>query len=115
MNPILLHIVLMIVMRELAQVKSAIDWPALRTTVDLQVRALVPGTWFDQDAVDATNALLDGCQTVLGDEAAIEALLTDVAEQKWQEAVDELKTLLAEGWQPTSGAGRAVLPHLAVA
>jgi len=96
MNPFILHLVLLLVLRELAKFKGQIDWMALRGTVDQEVRDFVPGAWFDDEAVAAANFVIDGCHRVLDDDDKIKALLTDVGSKKWQDAVSVLHDLLSD-------------------
>ena len=95
-----LNLVIAFIMRQLAKFGQTIDWAKVKADLDERVRALVPGTWFDDEVVALVNMVLDRCAEVLAHGAAIEALLKLLADQKWDEALQALKALLLGGWVP---------------
>lgn len=93
-------IVISFILRQLAKFQKTLDWAKVKADAEVRVRALVPGTWFDDEAVALVNMVIDRAAEVLSQGDAIEQLLKLLAEQKWTEALSMLKDLLLGGWVP---------------
>ena len=102
-------IVIAFIVRQIGKFGKTIDWTKVKADVDVRVRALVPGEWFDDEAVDLVNSVLDRAALVLTQEAAIEEVLKLAAAGKWSEAVEALKRLILDGWVSASAAVLAAL------
>lgn len=102
----LINIVISFVLRQLARFKGDIDWAKVRADMNARVAALVPGSWFDDEACYLANALLDGVLVVLGSSAELEKLLQLLAASNWSGAFDALKDLLTRVWIPTGGSAK---------
>lgn len=110
----LINIVVGFILRQIAKAGAAIDWAALKAQTDAAVRAVVPGDWFDDEAVAVVNEVLDACQAVLADKDDLEDLLRKLAASDWTGAVAALKALLLTVWHPGStDAGKRALAALA--
>lgn len=96
----LISIVISFVLRQLAKFKQDVDWGKVRADMDARIRALVPGSWFDNEAVALCNSVLDGVIFVLGSSESIETILRLLAESKWEDAAAALKDLLMSVWIP---------------
>ena len=111
----LINIVISFVLRQLARFKGDIDWAKVRADMNVRVAALVPGTWFDNEACYVANALLDGVLVVLGSSAALERLLQLLATSDWNGAFEALKDLLSRVWIPTGASAKKAHALLAAA
>jgi len=109
----LVSIVINFVLRQLSKFKKDIDWGKVRADLDTRVRALVPGTWFDQEAVAICNAALDGVLSVLSSTEDLERVLQRLAAGDWAGAYEALKALLLSVWNPTGASGKKVQALLA--
>jgi len=92
------------VMRQLAKWGSSIDWAKVKADVEERVKALVPGEWFDSEAVAIVMALLDAAASVLSASAELEKIVKLAAEGKFPEAWAALRDLILGSWQPSSPA-----------
>lgn len=95
---IVLSFLISFVLKQLEKFKEAIDWSKVKADVDVRVRALIPGTWFDDDAVKLVNTVLDALAKVLSSSDKMKALLELLAAQKYAEAAQALKDLLLGVW-----------------
>jgi hypothetical protein len=93
-------IVIAFILRQLAKFQKTIEWDKVKSDLAVRVRALVPGTWFDDEAVALCNLVIDRAAEVLAQGDAVEKLLKMLADQKWVEALEALKDLLLGGWVP---------------
>lgn len=99
---LMFKLVIQFVLRQLEKFQKTIDWAKVKADADPRIRAIVPGTWFDQDAVDAVNQLIDLAACALSQTSTIDNVLQLIAAQKWTEAYDVLRQLLLDVW--TGGA-----------
>lgn len=90
------------VLKQLDKFKGTIDWAKVEADLDERVRALIPGTWFDDDAVNFVNSIMDGVKYVLADDSKVKGLLQQLAAQDWAGAASTLRALVSGAW--TSGA-----------
>lgn len=97
-----LRLVIQFALRQLEKFKHSIDWAKVKLDVEPLVRKFVPGTWFDQDAVDAVNQFVDLAACALAQTGALDEILNLLAAQDWNGAYDRLKVLLLDVY---TGAG----------
>lgn len=90
------------VLKQLDRFKGAVDWDKVQKDLDDRVRAMIPGTWFDDDAVAFVNSILAGVRHVLGDSGNVQMILKDLAAQDWSGAANQLRALVSSAW--SSGA-----------
>lgn len=108
--------VISFVLRQVAKFKHDIDWAKVKADVDVRVRELIPGDWFDDEAVLAVNVVLDMVVAALSAQEDLERLLTLLAASDWQGAALALKELLLKVWSPAPEASSKVKKlHAAVA
>lgn len=88
------------ILRNLEKAASGINWEQLKKDVEVQVRAFVPGTWFDDEAVALVNLVLDQAKAVLENGSGIKVVLELLAAKEWNKAALALKELLLGGWVP---------------
>ncbi len=100
----IIGMVISFVLRQVAKFKHDIDWNKVKSDLDLRVRALVPGDWFDDEAVLAVNVVLDMVKSALSAQSDLEAILTLLAASDWQGAALALKDLLLKVWNPAPDA-----------
>lgn len=101
-DKIVLNMVIGFVLRQLAKFGKTIDWAKVKADADVRVRQLVPGTWFDDEAVALVNGAIDAVVVALGAEGAWDKLLHALANQDWDGALTALRELLAKVWHPTA-------------
>lgn len=109
---IVLNMVIGFVLRQLAKFGRDVDWAKVKADAEVRVRALVPGTWFDDEAVTLVNAAIDACRVAVAAEADWDALLRALAAQDWNGALMALKGLLAKVWHPTAKANARLVAAL---
>lgn len=97
------------VMRQLSKFLGSIDWSKVKVDLEQRVRDLVPGTWFDSEAVAVCMALVDAVAAILASQDELEQVLKLLADQKWQEAWAVLRDLIMSQWQPQTSAEKKVL------
>lgn len=94
----LIGIVISFILRQLDKFKTTIDWTKVKVDAEARVRALVPGTWFDQEAVDVCNIVLAAAEKALSSTTDLQAILQCLATSNWNGAYDLLKDLLLKIW-----------------
>lgn len=100
--------VISFLMRQLSKWKESLDWAKVKADVAARVRALVPGEWFDDDAVEYTMILLGVIEDVLNKTGELEEILNLVAAAKWQEAWEKLRDLILGNFEPANEKEEAV-------
>lgn len=105
MNRMVMSVVISFVMRQLQKFQTTIDWDQVQKDLDDRVRALVPGSWFDDEAVQYVNIALSAIKATLGQSDKIQSILTLLADQKTQDAIAALKALILASWSNFSVAG----------
>ncbi len=107
---IVMGMVISFVLRQIEKFGKATDWVMLKSEADVAVRAFVPGTWFDDEAVLLVNGAIDACKTALGDGEDWDKLLHALAAQDWTAALGALLVERNDGhrkrcstvWRPTA-------------
>lgn len=94
--------VISFVLRQLDKFEGQVDWAKVERDMNDRVRSLIPGTWFDEEAVQLMSSLLSGVKHVLADTAKLHAIMDALAAQDWMTAYNSLKALVLNAW--TSGA-----------
>lgn len=83
------------VVRQVEKFGNAIDWEKVKDDAEVRVRALVPGTWFDDMAVGVVDSALATLKKALTDGDGVTELLTLIAGKQHGEAVTRLFEILA--------------------
>ena len=96
MHSWLISIVISFVLRQLAKFTDSIDWDKVQKDLDERVRQIVPGTWFDDEAVKIVDIAFLTIKRVLKAQDKIQSILQLLAEQKFPEAATLLKRILTE-------------------
>lgn len=100
----LVGVVIAFVLRQLAKFKDTVDWVKVKADLDLRVRALVPGTWFDDEAAAIVGLVMDRVIAVLSQGDQVKVILELLAAEQWAAALVALKDLLLGGWVPEGAA-----------
>lgn len=111
----LVSLVVSFVLRQLAKFRGEVDWAKVRADMNVRVKAIVPGSWFDDEACYIANALLDGVVAVLASSADLENILNLLAAGQWQAAYEALKDLLLRIWSPVGASAKKAQALLAAA
>lgn len=107
-----IHFAIQFVVRQLGKFGKDTDWAKVKDDFHARVMALVPGSFFDDEAAAAVDAVLEACQKLLSSGEALDHILTYLADQRYSEAADALKQLLFAVWAPTTPAGHKALAAL---
>ncbi len=86
--------VISFVMKQLEKFKGSIDWTLVQKDLDTRIRALVPGSWFDDEACAVVDAALASFKAVLGEGADLKKVLELLAGQEYSEAAQLLKDIV---------------------
>lgn len=108
-----LHLVILFVIRQIAKFGAQVKWPKIKEDWDVRVRALVPGLWFDDDAVALANILIDACGRAVADTVDLQKILDLCAAKKWDEAASALKAMVLTIWSPVTADGQKLYALLA--
>jgi hypothetical protein len=117
-DKIVLKIVITFILRQLAKFEKTVDWALVKADLSKRVADLLPGTWFDAEAVVAVHALVDAAHSAIAATGSIDAILQKLAAQDWQGAFDALRDLVVKVWKPMTVKEQqlaAVLPSLDLA
>lgn len=98
---LVIKLVVSFIMRQIEKFGHTIDWAKVKADLKPRIEAVVPGTWFDAEAVAAVFTVVDAAAKALSATGEIQKILDLLAAQKWAEALEALKTLLLSIWQPT--------------
>jgi hypothetical protein len=90
----LVSIVIGFVLRQLAKFKEQTNWETVRTDLEARVKDLVPGSWFDAEAVLLVNLVMEKLVAILGSAEVLKEILEKVAAEDWVGALSTLKGLL---------------------
>lgn len=102
MDKVLYNLVIMFCLRQLAKFGTSIDAQAVKDEYDPLVRQVVPGTWFDDEAVMLTNETIDAFVYVCKDSADVQKLVAAVVAADWAGALVILKDMIAKGYNPVT-------------
>ena len=108
----LIGMVISFVLRQVAKFKSQIEWAKVKADLELRVRALVPGEFFDSEAVALCNVVVDGVVAVLSAQADLESILTKLAASDWDGALAAVVALLKKLWATPTVHQKKVLAAL---
>jgi len=99
----LIQMAISFVMRQIAKWENKIDWAKVKADMAERVAALVPGSFFDSEAIAICNAVIDACAAAMGSSEALEQIVKFAVSEKFQEAWEALRKLILESWVPVSG------------
>lgn len=95
---IILKIVLSFVMRQLEKFREAIDWDKIEKDLDERVKKIIPGTWFDEEAVHCVKIAFDAIKFTLGQGDNLKQIIQLLVAKKNDEALALLKKLILGAW-----------------
>lgn len=101
-DKILIGMVINFVLRQLDKFTHAIDWAKVKADLEPRIRDLVPGRFFDDEAVAACNRVIDLVAAALASQADIDAILHLLAAQDWAGAFAKLRDLVLHVWSPST-------------
>ncbi len=113
-NRWVIAVIVSFVMKQIEKFGTTIDFVKLKAEVDVIVRDAIPGTWFDDDGVNAVNSVLDALSRALHSTAALESIIVLIAEQNWNGAFLALKDLVLKVWSAKGGKANALASELAL-
>ncbi len=104
----LVSIVISFVLRQIAKFKDQTNWATVRADLETRVKDLVPGTWFDAEAVALVDLVMDKLQAILSATDVLRDILEKVAAEDWAGAMVLLKDLLLAALASHAVAHKAV-------
>jgi hypothetical protein len=90
MKDFIIRIVVSFVVRQILKFGRDTNWQMIKDDLALRIRALIPGSFFDSEAVAMMEFFVDIISGCLSSESNWVKILTLLAEQKYAEAVDIL-------------------------
>ncbi len=87
----IMNMVISFVLKQLMKFKDGIDFKKVTADIDAKVRDVVPGTWFDDEAVAFVHTIMGPLEAALSDSGKQAELLTLLSQEKWSDACDLLK------------------------
>lgn len=112
-NKIVVNLVIAFIVRQVVKFGTSTDWSKVKADFDVRLRQLVPGTWFDDEAVCVANAVIDGAAAALSSPAELELVIRKAAAEDWAGAALALKALLARAVDGAHGIGKKLAYALA--
>lgn len=98
MNPYIAQIIVSyavtFILRQLEKFNESTDWAKVKADVEPRVRSLVPGSWFDDEAVAAVSAVVDAVAVAAKNTVGVEEVLSLVAKADWRGAERALRNLM---------------------
>lgn len=91
---IVLPLVISFVVRQLEKFKESIDWEKVKHDLDIRIKEIVPGSWFDDEACAVGHAAVGMIQGVLSKSSDIKKLLEMLAGKKYDQAIAFIKELI---------------------
>jgi hypothetical protein len=108
LNKWLINLAISFLVRQLAKFGKSINWQKVKEDLRIRTEALVPGSWFDDEAVALVYTVVDAAATVLASVSEIEKVMHLVAQEKWDEAIQTVKELILRSW-PAKAANAEVV------
>lgn len=110
---IVIGFVISFIIRQLEKFQDSIDWDKVKKDATERVKALVPGTWFDDEAAKLLELVIDAAKQVLNSSEELKKILNFLAAKKYYEALSSLKLLILSLWEHATD-GREVAAKRAV-
>lgn len=82
------------VMRQLEKFHSSLDWDKIKRDLDERIRLMMPGSWFDDEAVLVANTALDMLRSVLEQGDNIKRLLELLTAKNYDDAARMMKEIM---------------------
>lgn len=87
------------IIRQVEKFKKEVDWEILKADYAERVAALVPGKWFDDEAVRVSDHIIDAAQRALDNTKTQELILNLLVDKKYDEAAEKLRSYLLKSWK----------------
>jgi hypothetical protein len=94
----LFPIIIGFVARQITKFGDKTDWSKIKSDAAVRVSDLVPGDWFDDEAVSAVCFLIDKVSSVLHNAEAITNMVAALFDKDWQTAVSILRKTVCENF-----------------
>jgi len=108
----LINMVIAFILRQLAKFGRDVDWEKVAADAEVRVRALVPGDWFDDEAVAIVHGAIAVVKKALAAEEDWARVLKHLAASEWNAALEALKELIGKIWTPAAAAEQRVAAAL---
>jgi hypothetical protein len=95
-------------LRQLSKWQGKIDWNIVKADLAARVKDLVPGEFFDSEAVQMCLAVVDAVAAALSATEDLEKIIKFLVDQKFPEAWEALRDLILKVWQPVTPAEKKV-------
>lgn len=108
---LLIKAMISFVIGQIEKFREQLDWDKVRKNMDAYVRNLVPGTWFDEQAVKIVDSVFLAIKNVVSQGDYIKHILQLLAEKKYAEAIELVKQLVLGAIGDMSIELNEVVPH----
>ncbi len=92
------NLIISFVLRQIAKFAETIDFDKVKADLAVRIAALVPGTFFDDEAIKVMNTIVSGFELCLAKTDEWKNILALCAAEKWPQALEAAKALLIEVW-----------------
>lgn len=108
----LLNASIAFIVRQVGKFSAETDWEKVKADLGQRVMDLLPGDWFDHEGVNLVNEIVDACSRALATTKSLEILLKLLAEKKYPEATEKLRSYLLKSWKPESAIANSARSQL---
>lgn len=88
------------VIRQVTKFGTETDFAKIKADLAIRVADLIPGKWWDAEAIEITNAIVDACERALKNTKTLKIILDLLVAQKHTEALTALRDYLLKSWKP---------------
>lgn len=88
------------VLRQLKKFGKETDWDTVKDDLGARVTDLVPGEFFDDEAVNISNAFVDAVKRGLSQTKHLEIVFDHLQAEEWDKAINALRDFLLKAWRP---------------
>lgn len=111
LHRLLIKAMISFIISQIEKFREGLDWDKVQKNMDAYVRNLVPGTWFDDQAVKMVDAVFLAMKKVIDQGDYIKQILQLLAEKKYAEAIELVKELVIGAVGDLSIELREVVPE----
>ena len=90
---LILKILINFIISQVDKFREEFDWDKFKVNLDSKVRDWVPGSWFDDTAVDFVERVFGSFRKVLEETDEIKSVIKHVADKEFAPAYDLIKDL----------------------
>jgi hypothetical protein len=88
--------VIAFIVRQIGKFGTDTKWGLVKKDLDVRVAAVVPGAYWDDEAVQGANAIVDAVAAALQDAADLQMIAEKIVAKDWAGALAALKVLVSK-------------------